>query len=133
MKKITKTLYPEHKRLEYLPRFLGKHFLRYENAIYDHMRKSSVDYNGGYWDYYTLSNGGFYMGLSQSEPLKMECVSNYFEGEMSADAASIGVNLVILNAFAWQVNAEKYGAAFHSLRDYALEHAEAAKILGFID
>jgi len=133
MQTITKTLYPEQKRLDYLPRFLGKHFLSYENAIYDHMGTSSPDYKGGYWDYYTLSNGGFYMALSQSEPLKMACVSNYFEGEMSADAASIGVNLFVLNAFAWQVNAEKYSEAFHGLRDYVLEHEEAAKILSFID
>ncbi|MCH9661307.1 MAG: antirestriction protein [Bacteroidetes bacterium] len=133
MDSITKRQVAEEQRLNFLPNFIGRHFLQYETAIYNQMSQSNVKYNGGYWDYYTLSNGGFYMALSQTEPLKMECVGNYFEGEMSADAGSIGVNLFVLNAFAWQMDENRFSTAYHQLRDYALDHPEARKILAFID
>lgn len=131
--KIKRENYLESKRLEFLPRFVGKHFMAYEGFIFNRMREDAEKYNGGFWEYYALSNGGFYMGLDQSEPLTMQCIGNYFEGTMSADAASIGVNLFALNAFAWQLDPDKFSEAYRQLRDYALQHDEAAQIMAYID
>ncbi len=133
METITKTFCPENERLHFLPRFVGKHFLQYELSVYAHTDTFSKDYSGGFWDYYTLSNGGFYMALSQAEYLYVECLSNYFEDKMSADATSIGVNLFVLNDFAWTLNSEKFSTLYSHLREYAEEHPEAGKILAFID
>jgi len=131
MEIITKKQYSN--RLEFLPHYVGKKFIQYEALVYDHMRKASKQYDSGYWEYYTLSNGGFYMELQEGERFEMECLSNYYHGEMSAEAASIAVNLCVQNVFAWQVDAEKFSEAFHFLRDYAGQHAEAREIFGFID
>jgi len=32
-----------------------------ENLVYLWMKKLCDEYNGGYWTYYKLSNGGYYM------------------------------------------------------------------------
>ncbi len=134
MEVITKNQVSENERLEFLPSFVGKHFMAYESMIYDRLREASNgQYTGGYWEFYTLSNGGFYMELMQDEVLNMECVGNYFSGTMSAEAASIAINLVVQNAFAWQVDADKHSENFYQLRDFALEHEEAAQIFAFID
>lgn len=131
---ITRKQCPESKRLDFLPAFVGKHYLAYESMIFDKLREASNgQYNGGYWEFYTLSNGGFYMELRQDEALKMECIGNYYNGTMSAEAASIAVNLCVQNAFAWQVDAEKHSAHFDQLRDYAIQHNEAAQIMAYID
>lgn len=131
---ITRKQYPESKRLDFLPVFVGKYDLAYESMVFDNLSEASNgQYTGGYWEFYTLSNGGFYMELRQTEALQMECIGNYYTGTMSAQAASIAVNLCVQNAFAWQVDAEKHSAHFHQLRDYASQHKEASAIFGFID
>ena len=133
MEQIKRETYLESQRLEFLPRFVGKHFMVYEGFIFNKMREDAEKYEGGFWEYYALSNGGFYMGLDQSERITMECTGNYFKGTMSADAASIGVNLYALNTFAWQLDADKFSEDYYQLRDYALQHEEVAQIMAYID
>ncbi|EOL5895096.1 antirestriction protein [Providencia stuartii] len=48
-------------RLTFLPSKLGRYCIAFENAIYNWMTRNAVAYNGGYWDFYKLSNGGFYL------------------------------------------------------------------------
>jgi len=130
---IQKTLCPDDERMDFLPRFTGKHFLRYEQLVYAGMNKFCADYSGGFWNYYTLSNGGFFMALDDDRRFAVECHGNYYAGEMSVEAASIGVNLYVQNAFAWEVDAERFSRAFHQLRDFAAEHPEGREIMAFID
>ena len=52
----------------------------------------SEDYGGGYWLFYTLDNGGFYMAPDSDG--KFQVISpNGWEGFMSADAFGITVCL----------------------------------------
>jgi len=133
MEKITKTKCPDNERLDFLPNVIGPRFLQYERLIYTYMDKASKDYHGGFWDYYSLSNGGFYMAYNAEKSLSMSWEDNYFEGVMGADSASIGINLMVQNAFAWEVNAERFTPLYHTLRDFAAQHEEAAFIFRFID
>lgn len=132
---ITKKQVPENKRLdEFLPAFVGKHFMFYEKMVFDKLYEASNgQYQSGYWEYYNLSNGGFYMELVQEDDINMLCFDNYYRGTMSAQAASIAINLVVQNAFAWQVDADKHSEHFYQLRDFASQHEEAAQIFAFID
>jgi len=52
---------PSDERLQLLPRHFGRHMLTVEYAVYAFMRKLTNQYTGGYWHYFELSNGGFYM------------------------------------------------------------------------
>lgn len=55
MEVITKTQVPENKRLEFLPHFVGKHFITYERMIFNKLGEASNgQYTGGYWEFYTL-------------------------------------------------------------------------------
>jgi len=130
---ITKTVVAENERLNFLPKYCGKHFMQYENAVYSLMDRASTDYSGGLWQFYTLSNGGFFMALDQEEKLKMEWEDNYYQGSMSAEAASISVNLMALSHLSCQLSSEKLGEHFHELREFALDHAEEGQIFAFID
>jgi Antirestriction protein len=53
-------------RLQMLPRHFGRHLLTVENAVYACMRQLSSRYTGGYWRFFELSNGGFYMAPHQT-------------------------------------------------------------------
>ena len=55
-----KAVLDEERRLEFLPKYVGDRFIIFENYVYSVMDRSSVDYNGGFWKFFELSNGGFH-------------------------------------------------------------------------
>ena len=75
-------------RLRTLPKHFGPRQLTVEHAVFTWMRELATEYRGGVWQFYELSNGGFYMA-PQVEPLHLRVEGNGFDGQMSADAAGI--------------------------------------------
>ena len=120
-------------RLQTLPRHFGRHMLTVESAVYAFMRRLANQYSGGYWAFFELSNGGFYMAPECDTELSIGVDGNGFEGTMSADAAGITVCLFALSHLSFQIADESIAEHFHRLRDFALEHAEASAILAAID
>lgn len=82
------------------------------------LRKHS-DYDGGFWNYWIIpqSVGGNvapnsirfttaqtgYIAPEREQSYKMVIPGNYFEAEVSADAAVIIASMMILNWLSWQV------------------------------
>lgn len=133
---ITRTRVAERSRLNILPRYAGAHMAKLESTIYQVLREYCDTYQGGYWEMYELSNGAFYMAPGTVEPMAMKCAGNWYDGAMTADAAGIVACLVAINRLAWGTTGaarDRFVTLFYALRDYAIEHAEAAEILGAID
>lgn len=130
---IDKLIVPEKNRLDFLPRHFGKRFFMFENMVYSFMDHFCEEYSGGYWQFYTLSNGGAFMSLDSDKTFSVCNPMNYFEGKMSAEAASIGVNIFALNALLSKACDEKLIDLYYALKDFGAEHHEAQAILGFID
>ena len=123
----------EHARIGTLPRHFGRHMLIVENRIYSFLRQFSTDYTGGYWNFYELSNGGFYMA-PELETVRLVIASNGYEDQMSGDAAGITVCLFAFSHLSFEYpQLETFARHFHRLRDFAADHAEAQKIFGAID
>ncbi len=131
--KIQRVKVADNDRLETLPKLFGSQFLQVEFYIYTWMRYLSKEYNGGYWDFFNLSNGGFYMAPNTDKTFHVFCSGNFFKGEFSSDAAGIVACLFAFSdlSFRWQNNTviENY----HLLKDFAMEHEEAALIYRAID
>jgi hypothetical protein len=122
-----------YERMQTLPKHFGRDMLTVEYAIYAFMRKLAREYTGGYWTFFELSNGGFYMA-PECETTLVVCIdTNGFEGTMSADAAGITACLFALSHLSFQVRNESIANHYHLLRDFALGHAEAGTILAAID
>lgn len=134
---ITRKLVAENDRLAILPRYAGAHGVLLESAIYIALSEYCDAYQGGYWDYFELSNGAVYMApTGMAEPLAMSCASNWYDGTMSADAAGITATLVGLNRMAWGTDGavrDRFVNLFYALREYALDHPEAGEIMRAID
>ena len=130
---IIKTLVKEEDRLDFLPKHLGKKFLKFEMLTYAFMDNFCEEYSGGFWNFWTLDNGGILMTLDSTESFKVINPLNYFEDTMSAQAASVGMNLFALNDLANRTQDEKLADYFYALRDFASEHPEASKIFQLID
>jgi len=120
-------------RMQMLPKHFGRDMLTVEYAIYAFMRKLAREYVGGYWTFFELSNGGFYMALECETAFQVCVDTNGFEGTMSADAAGITACLFALSHLSFQVQNQSIADHFHLLRDFALGHAEAGAILAAID
>jgi hypothetical protein len=131
--KIIATLVPEDQRLSVLPKFFGfAQMLRAEALTYGWMSKLSIDYTGGYWHYYKLDNGGFYMAPSEEKPWRIS-VQNGYEGTVSADAAGIIATLFMIGQLAGELETDAIAELYHALLDFGTEHAEQAAILSAID
>ena len=74
---ITKELVPEDQRMAVTERLFGIHFpLKLEPVIYGITDRMAADtYNGGYWSFYQLSNGGFYIAPSNDRTYQVTCHS----------------------------------------------------------
>ena len=110
----------------------------FQNYLFALAARYSPDYNGGFWDYFELSNGGFYASLAiDKSSLRVENPDNHFEGEMSPDAFSIGVNLCALSHLTF----DQYPSSlvddicrdYDRLREYMFVHEEVKKLVRFTD
>lgn len=118
----------------FLPTVVGnRHALHFEFRTYQRMGWLVDAYHGGQWNFYRLGNGGFYMAPDNSERMRLSVESNGFIGEMTSDAAGIVASLFALNDLANETELDLHIERYHQLRDFALDHAEAALILGAID
>lgn len=123
----------QHARIGTLPRHFGRHMMTVEGKIYDLMREFSADYSGGFWHFFELSNGGFYMAPTL-DTLRVCIPSNGFEGQMTGDAAGITACLFAFSLLSFEYReAEVFSRHFHRLRDFALGHAESVQIFAAID
>ncbi|HEF8783820.1 TPA: antirestriction protein [Providencia alcalifaciens] len=111
-------------RLRFLPAKLGRYYLVFENAIYHWMNRHAVTYRGGYWEFYQLSNGGFYLQPPKNYMLNSP---NGFCGEVNVQEAGIIVCLILLSHFSFvthekghQEDCKRISACFHQLRDFVL-------------
>lgn len=132
-RQITARLIPLDEREGFLPRHAGTEFLRYEMLTYTIMDQACDQYGGGLWDFYELSNGGFFMAPDIEEPVHLIWADNFFDGFMSAKAAGIGISLMAQSQMAYATNSARFANAYHCLREYALDHEEAGSIFRFID
>ena len=133
---VTRQLVAEEQRLHITEQLFGLHFpLRLEPVIYNITGRLAKDYHGGYWDFYTLSNGGFYMAPDAEELFPVAC-DNQWQGQLTGDALGI---TACLYAYSHLSMSNVVGLAlicarhYHLLREYMLEHTEVVAILSAID
>jgi hypothetical protein len=129
----TSSVVPESGRLAFLPMLFGRHFMRGEALVYRWMDSLCEAYSGGYWEYLKLSNGSGYMAPKRDDKMKICVDSNYFEAEMSADAAGVVASMFALCQLANLTQDDGIIERYHALRAYAVQHAEAHLIMRAID
>lgn len=135
VKGISRQLVSADRRVIHSAELFGINFpQRLEPAIYGFADQLSSGYHGGYWHFYTLSNGGFYMAPDDGQPFHVRS-ENGWDGIMSADAFGIVACLYAYSHLSFTVGefGEVCARHYHWLRAYVMEHAEAGEILGATD
>ncbi len=133
---VTRHLVPEDQRLAVTASLFGPHFpLQIEPVVYAIADRMADDYCGGYWQFYTLSNAGFYLAPDEDRSFEIKC-QNYFNGTLSAGALGIVCCLYAYSHLSFQGDfdfSRLCAKHYHLLRSYAMGHAEVAAILGATD
>ena len=127
---------PENRRMDFINQLFGLDFpLRIEPTIYGNASRLSSDYGGGVWEFYALSNGGFYMAPRSGTSFSALCENGY-EGTLSADAFGMTACLYAFSHLSFS-NDERFAgtcaAHFQTLREFALDHQQARAISAAID
>ena len=131
--KIVSAVVPDELRLNVLPRYLGRHYFEGESLVYDWAGRLDQSYEGGHWDFFTLSNDGFYMAPSNQGRVHVRWHMNGYSDMMGADAFGVTVTLFALCHLAEKTRDDTIVERYHQLREYAAQHVEAANILRAID
>jgi hypothetical protein len=132
---ITRQLVAEDQRTIVTADLFGVYFpLQLEPFIFSMASRLSEDYGGGYWLFFTLDNGGFYMAPDSDRRFQVSS-ENGWEGFMSADAFGIAVCLFAYSnlSFGSGQFAETCAEQYHLLRGYMMDHDEAGTILAVTD
>jgi Antirestriction protein len=120
-------------RLYALPRHFGIGLmLPVERAVYDALSALAPEHKIGYWHFYELSNGGFYMAPA-GECLRVCVPEGDFDEVLSSDAAGIVACLFAYGRMSSEHASEMLAEHYYWLRDFALGHPESGKILSAID
>ena len=130
---ITSSVVPDELRPNFLPHYLGSHYLHGEGLVYEWARRLASAYDGGSWIFFQLSNGGFYMAPERCGRLHVRWHMNGYNDMMGADAFGIVVTLFALCHLAELRQDDRIIEHYHALRAYAAQHVEAANILRAID
>lgn len=133
---IFSELLGEQQRGAHRAKLFGIEFPLYiEPLVFDTAGDLSTDYSGGFWQFYALSNGGFYMAPCSGAPLHVVCDNGYV-GELSADAFGVTACLYVYSQLSFTAKgefAQTCAEHYHQLREYMFEHAEVKAILAAID
>ena len=132
---ITSKRIPVNQRVSHTARLFGHQFpIRLEPTIFNIAGNLTAEYDGGYWEFYKLSNGGFYMAPASEQQFSVSA-DNGYEGSMSCDALGIVACLYAYShlSFGDGAFAEICAEQYHWLREFALDHAEVGSIMQAID
>jgi hypothetical protein len=131
---IMATPVPGKSRLATLPRYFPQYFSAYESTVYQFSDRLIPGYNGGYWEFIELDNGGFFMSLDVKQPFRVSSpFGNYFEDELSPEAASIVVNLFVYAYLSETQDSDFFLDFYDKLMAYAAQLPEWPKIRSAID
>jgi hypothetical protein len=133
--RITAKIVPESQRMNAADKHFGIRFpLTVEPMIFQFATHLAPAYSGGYWNFYRLSNAGFFMAPRLDGAFHV-AADNGYEGTMSAEAFGVTACLYAYSNLSFGEGAfgEKCAEHYHRLYEFAMVHSEAVAIRSAID
>ena len=135
IKSITCTVVPEPERLSFVEKLFGLRYVTLlEPTVFDMAGMLAADYSGGYWEFFSLSNGGMFAAPRGDDTFNV-CCQNGFEGKLSANALGLTAYLYAYSELSFGEGAfgDLCATQYHLVREYMFQHTEARAILRAID
>lgn len=129
------TTVPGSERMDTVDRIFGVRYVTlFEPTVFNMAGMLASEYDGAYWQFYTLGNGGFFMAPNEDTIFNISC-PNGFEGKLSGNALGLAACMYTYSnlSFGADAFADLCATQYHLLREYMFEHPEVKSILGAID
>ncbi|AZS59295.1 antirestriction protein [Pectobacterium parvum] len=133
------TIVSDSQCTNFLPEFFGADFFMAEMNIYSYANLYLRGYRVGFWQFYSLPEGNGYLA-PDAERVTVCNPDNYFEQEMSGEAAGIVITAMVLNHRSWMHGrhdqeelCELFCERHAALIDFARGHKERDAILSALD
>lgn len=132
---VTATLVPWSERGGTFETYFGiPRCIDAERLLYTYAQRYIRGYQGGLWDFYQLSNGGFYAVLKTEESrLRVINPQNHYDGTMTPDAAGLALMVMVSNHLSLQFNSVEIDRLYKKIMAFAERHKESHAILAFLD
>src|ERR1035437_5641823 len=90
---ITRHLVPEAHRMAFVDKLFGiSYVLKLEPLVFRFAEQLATNYDYGYWEFFSLSNGGFFMAPRSNTIYAVSC-QNGFDGKLSANALGLAATM----------------------------------------
>lgn len=126
---------PESERMDFVDKLFGiSYVLKLEPTVFGIAGMLAAEYSGAYWEFFSLSNGGFFMA-PRGDTIYDICCENGFEGKLSASGLGLAACLYALSnlSFGGDAFADLCATQYHLVREYMFQHQDAKAILRAID
>ena len=120
-------------RMACLPNLVGVDCVVLEHTIYGMLRSLSPDYDGGFWEYFHLSNEGFFMAPETAGQYRIRCDGNGFSGTVSAEVAGIITCAMAYSHLSFRERGERFARAYELLSEFIFQHSEVRSIRAALD
>ena len=132
---ITYTVVPETERMNVVDQLFGVRYVTlFEPTVFNMAGMLAADYGGAYWEFFSLSNSGFFAAPRGDTIYGVSC-PNGFMGKLSANALGLAATMYAYShlSFGDGPFADLCGIQYHLVREYMFQHPEAQSILRAID
>ena len=139
MTDITKTLLTGASRTGALSKYFGERDEQFQICVYTLIGRYCPSYQPTTsWDYYALSNGGFFISIPGEDRIVIIDQVSGLDETMTPENASILFNLLAIKRLLRSEDLSKTNAAhlrglFSNLRDFVLQSDESDTITRLID
>lgn len=117
------------KRAQCLARVAGFYAGRLEYTVVEMLEKLDQDHASRVWDFYSLSNGGFYMAPASDRVFRLVSVHG-FAAEVSANVAGIVASVMAYSDLEVLEGGERFTDAHHLLTNYISQmHSASAGVI----
>ncbi|EPB4202422.1 TPA: antirestriction protein [Yersinia enterocolitica] len=132
---LTATRISDAQRIHFWPKHFGKvpKWALIEPRIFRWLDRLCADYQGDFWDFYTLPNGGAFMVPGTEQDYVLFNALNGNGATVSRDAAGVVACLMTYSHHACRTECDAMTEHYYLLRDYALRHPECSAIMHIID
>ena len=135
IKSITSRVVPEAQRMNVVDTLFGVRYVTLlEPTVFNMAGMLAAAYDGAYWKFYLLSNGGFFMA-PRGEDIYYVCCENGFEGKLSSSGLGLAACLYAYShlSFDGGTFADLCATQYHLVREFMFQHPEAESIARAID
>lgn len=117
----------QNDRIRCLPDIAGIRSTLLESAIHERLRIRFDQHISDHWDYFSLSNGGFYMAPQSDAPFSLT-FDGEFQHEVSANTAGLIACATAYQALAFVKGGGCFAKAYYQLSDFIFQHHDAGLI-----